>query len=67
MIAKLICKLFGHATLTMAGWAGGTGYAEVAYSTTDGIGRDHLYLKARCPRCGADYRICNVHGRRAGG
>lgn len=63
MIAKLICKLFGHAPLTRAGWAGGVGYAQVSSSTTDGIGRGHLYLKARCPRCDEDYPICNVHAK----
>ena len=56
-----LCKLVGHAPLTEAGWCGGVGYARVSGSVTDGIGTVHYYLKAECPRCGEEYRICNVH------
>jgi hypothetical protein len=58
---NLICKLFGHAPLTRAGYSGWVGYAAVLNSTTDGVGVTHLYLQAKCPRCGEHYRICNVH------
>lgn len=65
MISRLVCALFGHAPLTTAGWKGRTGYARIGGASTDGIGRGHLYLIADCPRCGATYSICNVHGYRA--
>jgi hypothetical protein len=58
---SIICKLFGHAPLTRAGWQAGVGYAEVHGSAHDGIGRWHLFLYAKCPRCGEGYAICNAH------
>lgn len=58
---NILCKLFGHKPLTGGGYCGDAGYARVVSSTTDGTNTKHLYLTATCPRCGTEYRICNVH------
>lgn len=58
---KIFCTLFGHKPLTNSGWSGRPGYAKAWGGEVDGIGTKHLYLIAKCPRCGENYEICNVH------
>lgn len=58
---SILCALFGHQPLTDAGWSGRPGYAKVMGDTIDGMGTRHLFLRARCPRCGQEYDICKVH------
>lgn len=56
---RLLCKAFGHKTNEKI-YTGGE-YAEVQPTTTDGIGREHATLYARCPRCNEKHRIGQVH------
>lgn len=56
---SIVCKLFGHGT--QQGVHSGAEYMRVEPFVIDGIGREHAYLRARCPRCDAYYTAGKIH------
>ena len=49
----LICKLLGHKPPVH--------YGKVIPSVVDGIGREHAFVEAECPRCGKRYHVVDIH------
>lgn len=56
---SILCNLFGHKSLEDV-HSGGEYMRQRVY-TTDGIGRIHVMLYARCPRCDKEYRAGMTH------
>lgn len=57
---NILCKIFGHQPPSCSPLQGGD-YVRIATSITDGIGREHAWLKGECPRCGQEYHVGKVH------
>ena len=56
---NILCCMFGHRS--MDGIYGGAQYHTVHGSDVDGIGRVHLRLYAKCPRCGKHFASGVIH------
>ena len=57
---NLICALRGHSM--PSGYQGSPPYLRAEDGHSDGIGREHWRLIARCARCDAEYHVASVHG-----
>ena len=60
MIAKLICRWFGHKPHEKT--YSGAEYMRARLGPVDGMDREHWTLYARCARCDRSYRAGQVHG-----
>lgn len=58
---KPSCTLLYRKHKLPEGWCGGPPYFQIANIVTDGIGREHAYLKAECARCGEKFTAAMVH------
>lgn len=56
---NILCRIFGHKT--NEGIYSGAEYMRITWRSTDGIGREHAGLMAKCPRCGQQYGAGSVH------
>lgn len=61
---NFLCWLVGHQPPVYAkkGWySPGEEYGRVEYFGTDGVGRKHVIIRAKCARCEADFKVARVH------
>lgn len=57
---SLLCAVFGHKQNPRP--SDGSGYiTNITGGQVDGIGREHVQLYLRCPRCGDDYLAAMLH------
>ena len=62
---SIICALFGHKPVEnyseFSAMGGGEYATDVSRPYTDGIGRQHIKLTVKCPRCGERYLGAMIH------
>ncbi|XKE45713.1 hypothetical protein LG302_00810 [Halomonas organivorans] len=61
---KLLCKIFGHQPPVYAKkgwWSPGQEYGRLHSGITDGIGREHGHVTAKCARCKEEFKVARVH------
>lgn len=58
---SLLCAIFGHRSFNGARYNAGADYGKVSSRGTDGIGREHMVLEVKCPRCGEDNYAGRFH------
>lgn len=58
-MSRLLCEILGHKL--PKGYANGRPYLTIKTVLTDGIGRQHAFLYARCDRCDEEYHVASIH------
>lgn len=61
---SILCGMFGHKTpesYSEYSGMGGGDYLSRRGWFEDGVGRIHVELYGKCPRCGNEYRVGRIH------
>lgn len=57
---SILCGIFGHKAFDKNSYHGAE-YGRVREAGTDGIGRVHMVLLCKCPRCDEEYIVGRFH------